>query len=82
MVKVIFFNLLRSKYNIHQIEVMSGSIHEILSQIQVLYPKVELKDFENSVVFINSNKIVHQSKFNELVKDGDEVVFTHFVGGG
>ena len=34
MVKVIFLNLLRSKYNIKKIEVIPGTIDNIIAQIQ------------------------------------------------
>lgn len=82
MVKVIFLNLLRSKYDIHQIDVLPGTINDIIKQIQMIHPNVLLKDFEHSVIFINSNKIIHNLKFDEIVYDRDEVVFTHFIGGG
>lgn len=82
MVNVIFLNLLRSKYNIKHIDVLPGTINEIIAQIQVIHPEILLEDFKYSVVFINSNRVIDQFKFNEIVKDGDEVVFTHFVGGG
>jgi len=82
MVKVKFFHLLRSKYNIKEIEVFPGTIHEILGQIKDIYPSLDLDDFKYSVVFVNSTKIFHPSKFDEYINDGDEIVFTHFVGGG
>ncbi len=82
MVTVIFLNLLRSKYNIHQIEVKPGTINELLLQIKEIHPQVVLEDFENSVVFINSIRIVHPKMYDEVVEDGDEIVFTHFIGGG
>ncbi|MFK5883522.1 MAG: MoaD/ThiS family protein [Candidatus Izemoplasma sp.] len=82
MVKVIFLNLLRSKYNIKEIEVKAGSIHDILAQIQEIHPEVELADFRNTVIFINTVRVIHESKYSEPVNDGDEIVFTHFIGGG
>jgi len=82
LVTVKFYHLLRSKYNIHEIQVLSGTIHEILTQIKEMHPKIDLNDFKYSVVFVNKTKIVHPSNFDEVVKDGDEIVFTHFVGGG
>lgn len=82
MVKVVFLNLLRSKYNIHEVEVKEGSIYNILDQIQEMYPEVELKDFDRSVIFVNSVRVIHKSMYNEIVHDGDEIVFTHFIGGG
>ena len=82
MVTVVFYNLLRSKYNIKEFEVNPGTVHDILAQIYVLYPQIPPKDFDHCIVFINKNKIIHESKFHTLIKDGDEIVFTHFVGGG
>jgi len=82
MVTVIFYNLLRSKYNIHEVKVIPGTINEILNQIKTLHPEIELDDFEHSVVFINSTRILHPAMYNEKVQDGDEIVFTHFIGGG
>lgn len=82
MVTIKFYHLLRSKYGIHEIEVNPGTIHEILLEIKKIHPEVDLDDFKYSVVFINKTKIIHPSKFNEYINDGDEVVFTHFVGGG
>ena len=82
MVTVILLNLLRSKYNIHQVEVMPGTILEILDQIKKLHPEVQLEDFEHSVVFVNTNRIIQKAFNREKIHDGDEVVFTHFIGGG
>ena len=82
MVKVIFLNLLRSKYDIHQIDVFPGTINDLIKQIKDIHPRILLKDFEHCVIFINSKKIIHNSKFDEIAQDGDEVVFTHFIGGG
>ncbi len=82
MVKIVFYHLLRSKYDIKEFEVRSGTINNILSQIKEKFPIIDLDDFKNCVVFINDTKVVHQSKFNTIINEGDEVVFTHFVGGG
>lgn len=82
MVNVKFFNLLRSKYNIHQVEVSNGTIYEIIKQIQVIYPEIEMDDFKYCVVFVNSNRIISHNMFDEKIRDGDELVFTHFIGGG
>lgn len=82
MVTVKFYHLLRSKYNINEIEVLPGTITDILTQIKKIHPEIDLNDFKYSVVFVNQTKIIHPSGFDEVVEDGDEVVFTHFVGGG
>lgn len=82
MVTVKFFNLLRSKYDIHEFEVLPGTINDILLQIKKMYPQVDLKDFELSVIFVNGNRVIHHAMYHKHVEDGDDVVFTHFVGGG
>ena len=82
MVNVKFFNLLRSKYKIQKVEVIEGTIFEIIKQIQVLYPEIEMDDFKYCVGFINSKRIISHTMFSEEVRDGDELVFTHFIGGG
>lgn len=82
MVKVVFLNLLRSKYGIEQLAVHPGSIHEILDEIKVLHPGIDEKDFAEALVFVNQVRIAHGNRFETKAKDGDEVVFTHFLGGG
>lgn len=82
MVTVIFYHLLRSKYDIHEIKVSPGTIHQLLAQIKQIHPELDLDDFKNAVVFVNKTKIIHPSRFDQYINDSDEVVFTHFVGGG
>ena len=82
MVTVRFLHLLRSKYRQHTFEVNSGTINEIILQLKEILPEIDDKDFEQAVVFVNIDRVIHPSRFDELVIDGDDVVFTHFVGGG
>ena len=82
MVTVTFFNLLRSKYGIHQFEVQPGTIDNILLQIKEMYPVIDLDDFKLSVVFVNDDRVFHQTMYNKVVEDGEKITFTHFVGGG
>ncbi|MCX5775994.1 MAG: hypothetical protein NTV44_06580, partial [Firmicutes bacterium] len=82
MVKVVFLNLLRSKYNIEQLDVHAGTIQSILDEIKKIHPELDTKDFSESLVFINQVRLAHGNRFLHTVKDGDEVVFTHFLGGG
>jgi len=82
MVKVVFLNLLRSKYGIEQLDAHPGSIHEVLEEIRVLHPEIDEKDFAEALVFVNQDRISHGNRFLHKVSDGDEVVFTHFLGGG
>ena len=82
MVKVRFLNLLRSKYQIELMSLKKGTIHEIIDQVLLLYPHVEREDLENATIFVNQEKVMHYQRFNTKLEDGDQVVFTHFVGGG
>lgn len=82
MVKVVFLNLLRSKYNIEQLDVHAGTIQSILDEIKKLHPELDEKDFSEALVFINQIRLAHGNRFLHIAKDGDEVVFTHFLGGG
>ena len=82
MVTVRFLHLLRSKYRQHTFEVKSGTINEIILQLKEILPEIDDKDFEQAVVFVNIDRVIHPSRFDEKVIDGDDVVFTHFVGGG
>lgn len=82
MVKVILLNLLRSKYGIDEIMVRSGTVQEAIDQMISLYPRIVKKELEDAVLFINQIRVTHVNRFLEELKDGDEVILTHFVGGG
>ena len=82
MVTVRFLHLLRSKYKQHTFEVNPGTVYDIISQLKELLTDLDPKDFEQAVVFVNVDKVIHPSRFDQLINDGDDVVFTHFVGGG
>lgn len=82
MVTVRFLHLLRSKYKTHTFKVEPGSVHEIIAQLKEILPEIDPKDFSQSVVFVNTDRIIHPSRFDETINDNDDVVFTHFVGGG
>jgi len=82
IVKVIFLNLLRSKYGIESVMVNAGSVQNALDQIIKIYPLVDEKDFKEAVLFVNQTRINHVHWLREELHDGDEVILTHFVGGG
>jgi len=82
MVIVKFFNLIRSNHGVKEITVKAGTISEIIVQIRNLYPQITLQELHDAVLFINKQKVMHFNRFSELIKDGDEIVFTNFVGGG
>ena len=81
MVKVIFYNLLRSKYRIDEEYVDSGTIHQIIQNVIDKHKEIDPKDFESAVAFYN-NKPIHFKNFNQLILDNETIIFTHFVGGG
>ncbi len=82
MVKIIFFNLLRSKYNLHELDVLPGKFHDIFENLKSAYPFLDEKDFRDCVMFVNGVRITHLARFDVEVKDGDKIVLTHFLGGG
>ncbi len=82
MVTVRFLNLLRSTYKVEQIEVEAGSVRSIIAQIISKVPDMREEDFEQAVLFVNQVKVMHVSRYDDMINDGDVVVFTHFVGGG
>ncbi|MBU1020671.1 MAG: hypothetical protein KJ847_05600 [Firmicutes bacterium] len=81
MVKVIFYNLLRSKYKINEMDVHPGSITEIIAQILSEHHEMEMRDFETCVVF-HQGKPIHHRQFSRIIDDKEEIIITHFVGGG
>ncbi len=82
MVKITFLNLLRSKYGIETLIVEPGTMDVIFKAILSEHPEIEPKDFQDSVMFVNQKRIPHATRFESVLRDGDEVVFTHFLGGG
>lgn len=81
MVKVIFYNLLRSKYDVKEMMVESGSINDIIKEILSVHKKMSKSDFETCVVFHKGSPI-HQRGFHKVINDREEIIITHFVGGG
>ena len=82
MVTVRFLHILKNQYRQQTGVVKSGTINSIISELKEILPEIDLKDFEQAVVFVNVDKVIHPSRFDEEIIDGDDVVFTHFVGGG
>lgn len=81
MVHVIFYNLLRSKYGVHEMKLATGSIHDLIDQIIDKDARIERRDLESAVVFYRGHPI-HFHAFDRLIDDETEIIFTHFVGGG
>ncbi len=82
MVKITFLNLLRSKYGIETLLVEPGKMEVIFKTLLSKHPEIEPKDFQDSVMFVNQKRIPHATRFDITLQDGDDVVFTHFLGGG
>lgn len=82
MVLVKFMSLLRSKYNITSFECSARDMREVLDYIKKTYPKVQFKDIDQAILFINQEKVSHRKRFETPLKPGDIIVFTNFVGGG
>mgnify|MGYP000908090084 CR=1 FL=1 len=82
MVTVKFFNLIRSNHGVQQLTVSPGTIENIMIEIRNIYPQITLQELHDAILFINKQKVMHLKRFKEVVKDGDEIVFTNFVGGG
>ena len=81
MVKVIFYNLLRSKFNVKEMMVESGTILQIIEYILSVHSEMSFDDFETSIVFHNG-KPIHVRGFDKVIQDKEKIIFTHFVGGG
>ncbi|MCF7924791.1 MAG: MoaD/ThiS family protein [Candidatus Izimaplasma sp.] len=81
MVKVTFYSLLRSNYNIKEEFVEPGSINDIIDQIVKKHSNIEKSSFRYSVA-IYKGKPIHHYGFNTIIEDGEDIIFTQFVGGG
>jgi len=81
MIKVTFYSLFRSNYNIEEELVKPGSINDIIKQIIDKYPQIKASAFRYSVVF-HKGKPITFHRFDTRIDDGEEIFFTQFVGGG
>ncbi len=82
MVTIRFFGLIRSNHRIETFETEPGVLSAIIDRIMAKHPEITRREFENAVLFINNEKIMHMKRFDLVLEDGDEVIFTNFVGGG
>lgn len=82
MVTVRFLNLLRSKYRIEQVQVEAGTLGSILDQVLAQVPSMKKDDLAFAVLFINETKQIRLSDRQIIIKDGETLSITHFVGGG
>lgn len=81
MIKVTFYSLLRNKYNIKEEFVEAGSINDIIDQILKKYPNIEKSSFRYCVVFYKG-KPINYYNFDSKIEDNEDIIITHFVGGG
>ena len=82
MISIVLLNLLRSKYGVASESVLPGTVASALDQLIARHPEMRRKDFEDAVLFVNGVRIDRVNRLEAVLRDGDEVVFTHFVGGG
>ena len=82
MVTVKFFGLIRSNHGITEFKAEAGTIREIVDTIMHTYPNITEHEIRTAILFVNQEKVMHLRRFSERVQDGDEIVFTNYVGGG
>jgi len=80
MIKVTFYSLFRSNYNIEEELVNPGSINDIIKEIINKHPEIKASAFKYSVVF-HKGKPITFHRFDAKIEDGEEIFFTQFVGG-
>lgn len=81
MVKIILYHLLRSKYRINEVMVHSGTIDHMIDEMLSLHPEMDKGDFMNSIVF-HKGQPIHRKQFDRIINDEEQIIITHFVGGG
>lgn len=82
MVTVTFFGLLRSNHQIRQFTMNAKNMRDIIKYIKTHYPNITNCELEEAVLFVNKNKTMHMKRFDIPLDDGDDVIFTTYVGGG
>jgi molybdopterin converting factor small subunit len=82
LVKIKFFNLIRSKYNIFSLETKEGTLEDVIQEILLKHQQIDQNDLYGAVIFLNNKQIMHKDRMNQIINEDDELVFTHFVGGG
>lgn len=82
MVTIKFFGLLRSNHSIQSLHLDVRHMSEIIDYLNKHYPRISKQELEDAALFINQQKVMHMKRFDIPLNDGDEVVFTTYVGGG
>ena len=82
MIHVKCMHLLRSKYGITEVDVEASTVEGVIQSLKHHHPELDEQDFYQAVLFVNKQKISHVKRFETRLNEGDEVVFTNFVGGG
>lgn len=82
MVNVKFYGLIRSNHRVTEMNVKPGTLRTIIDQIQATYPQISDHEFLTAVIFVNQEKVMHLDRMQLEISEGDEIVFTNFVGGG
>ena len=81
MVKIILYHLLRSKYRVAEVMVQPGTILNMIDEMIKKHPQMEKEDFMNAIVF-HQGKPIHKKQFDREIEDNEQIIITHFVGGG
>ncbi len=82
MVKIKFYGLIRSNHRVTEMQVKPGTLRKVLDQIQAEHPTMTDHELMTAIIFVNQKKVMHLNRLSTLIHDGDEIVFTNFVGGG
>ncbi|MFW5838666.1 MAG: MoaD/ThiS family protein [Bacillota bacterium] len=82
MVTVSVFGLLRSNHNIKQFSIDACGMRDVVEYLKKTYPHITNKELEEAILFVNQEKIMHMKRFDIPLTDGDNIVFTTYVGGG
>lgn len=82
MIHVKFMNLIRSKYHLSEMTIEAPTLGDLMQAILSKNPMMNPDDLYHAVIFVNQKQVMHLNRINHMLNDGDQVIFTHFVGGG
>ena len=82
MVKVIFLGVLRLDIRESTIMIEAENINDLIRILDVKYTRIDVKQIQNSIIFINGVNMNKLKRYKTNLKDGDEVIFLSPVSGG
>lgn len=62
-------------------KVQPNNVHDIIKEILNRNTEMAASDFKTCVVFYKG-KPLHHAHFHKEIKEEEEIIITHFVGGG